>query len=123
MNSSLYHSDPTAFSSQISPHTMLLGVQGSKFCRVGHRNCTAQFHHSLGSIQQGRYGRNWRAYAFDQQQQSVPAPWSLTFDLRERETDWTEENKVSMGHQYLQQTKSMWISSAACWHCQLDSIE
>ena len=32
--------------------------------------------------------------AFDAQQQPVPAPWSLTFDLRERETEWTEENKV-----------------------------
>jgi hypothetical protein len=28
--------------------------------------------------------------------QSVPAaPWSITFDLKERETEWTEENKVS----------------------------
>lgn len=31
------------------------------------------------------------------QQQTVPAPWSLTFDLRERETEWTEENKVTRG--------------------------
>lgn len=33
-------------------------------------------------------------HAFNPAQQSIPAPWSLTFDLRERETDWTEENKV-----------------------------
>jgi len=76
---------------------MLLGVQGSKLCRVGHGNSTVKCHHRLGGTQQGRSGRNWRAYAFDKQQQSVPAPWSLTFDLRERETDWTEENKVRMG--------------------------
>jgi hypothetical protein len=25
---------------------------------------------------------------------SLEAPWSLTFDLRERETDWTDANKV-----------------------------
>ncbi len=24
-----------------------------------------------------------------------PPPWTLSFDLRERETDWTDENKVS----------------------------
>jgi hypothetical protein len=27
---------------------------------------------------------------------SPEAPWSLTFDLRERETEWTDANKVSM---------------------------
>jgi hypothetical protein len=26
---------------------------------------------------------------------SPEAPWSLTFDLRERETEWTDANKVS----------------------------
>lgn len=35
--------------------------------------------------------------AFDpKQQDTVPAPWSLTFDLRERETEWTEENKARL---------------------------
>ncbi len=24
-----------------------------------------------------------------------PPPWTLSFDIRERETDWTDENKVS----------------------------
>jgi hypothetical protein len=33
-------------------------------------------------------------YALNPAQQPIPAPWSLTFDLRERETEWTEANKV-----------------------------
>jgi hypothetical protein len=28
--------------------------------------------------------------------QQRPIPWSLTFDLRERETIWTDENKVQL---------------------------
>jgi hypothetical protein len=27
---------------------------------------------------------------------SPEAPWSLTFDLRERDTEWTDANKVSL---------------------------
>lgn len=29
------------------------------------------------------------------QEGPVRAPWTLTFDLRERETTWTDENKVT----------------------------
>lgn len=30
--------------------------------------------------------------------QQRPIPWNLTFDLRERETLWTDENKVPAQH-------------------------
>lgn len=47
------------------------------------------------NVQHSRGRLRGSVYAVDPLQ-SVPAPWSLTFDLRERETEWTEENKVSV---------------------------
>ena len=42
-------------------------------------------------------------------------PWAMTFDLRERETEWTQENKVSC-----LQNADKCCSEAGCRHLQIN---
>lgn len=41
-----------------------------------------------------RWTRRLTCCSSTEQQEQQGAPWALTFDLRERETEWTEANKV-----------------------------
>ena len=82
---------------------MLLQHKSVVHCRGGSihttcwpRNISRQHSRRVTNEQDAwrTHGCSWCLHAVDHQEPEVSAPWSLTFDLRERETDWTEENKV-----------------------------
>lgn len=86
---------------QTRMHT--LGGSQRSCCRPATAAQLQQHHglrlHTLNAIrhQPWRSARQHGVYAVstgDRESSRVTAPWNLTFDLRERETEWTEANQV-----------------------------